>query len=184
MQQFVSQKFGAVRDLVPVLIVAIGVALAFTVAAAAYTRFHQVAAEDVAMPVVSAAQAGNGTQVLTLKDWNVELRLPLGADMPLVTSAGMNTDSVGLSSGPLAGLDRKCSAQANALGSILRLPAGSFAHYPSGGQTKVFLANVAGSDYVYQLPSGTCAAGEVAASMVTQAEAAISGVGVIQAASR
>ena len=184
MLRVVSRKLVAVRSLVPVLFVAIGVALAFTVAAAAFERFHQVSADDVRIPAVEAVADGNGSQVLTIGSWNVQLVLPLGEDMPLVNYAGKGSDSVGLSSAALSGLDAKCSAQANALGSILRLSAGSFAHYPSGGQAKVFLANVGGSDFVYQMPLGTCTGGEVASGLVAQAEAAIQGVGVIRPINR
>lgn len=178
------RKFVVVRSLIPVLFVALGVALAFTVVAAVFQRFHQVSAEDVHVPTVDAVVAANGTQVLSIGNWNVQLVLPLGKDMPLVNYAGMGADSVGLSSAPLASLDPKCSAQANALGSILRLPAGSFAHYPSSSQTKVFLANVGDSDFVYQMPFSTCTGGEVASGLVAQAEAAIQGVGIVQSANR
>jgi hypothetical protein len=170
------------RELLPVFGVSLGVALAFTAAAAAVSQYHQVAAEDQPVAEVKAVAGPGNSQTLAIQQWGVQLTLPLGQGISTVVSASRGHDSAGLSTSELEQQGVACRAQDNALGTLLRLPAGEWANYPQSGQTETFLATVGNYDYVYKMPRQPCQGTEAVAGILAQGEAAIQGSGQLQAA--
>jgi hypothetical protein len=174
MQSSVVNSVPAVRDLWPAVLVALTVAVAFTVAASVFEQFHQVAAEDLNGHEVPAVSVGHSTQVMDIKPWGVQLKLPLGQDQPLLSYAAQGPDSVGLSSVALAQFGPSCRASRNGAGALLRLKPAAAVQAGKFGQV---LGSVGGYDYVYQLPQNPCMQIEGAANMAAQQAIAIEGAG-------
>jgi hypothetical protein len=137
-------------------VIAVTVAFASTLAGSVLDRVHQVDAEALVASEAQAAVADGGTQRLEIKDWGVQLTLPLAAELPVVRYASQSKSSVGLSSADLAQMGPECRASRNALGSLVRLPGGTFGQTKRGSTIEYFVATVGGYDYAYQLPQGSC----------------------------
>ena len=73
-----------VRDLRPVLLVAIGVVVVGTVMGAVTDKVHRVAAERLQADDVKAIPGANQTQNVVIDDWNVQFSAPLAPEMPLM----------------------------------------------------------------------------------------------------
>lgn len=167
-----------VWNLSSVLGLSLGVALAFTVAASAFDQFHQVAAEDLYAQETSAVAAGNQTQLVKVKEWGVQLSLPLGEGSSLLQYAVEGPDSVGLSSAALEQYGSKCSAGRNAAGVLVRLAAGSDGAKLAERQG-VLKASLGGYDYVYETPVSSCASVGQAADVAQETDMVIEGYGAL-----
>ena len=153
----ISKFPGLARELVPSLVVAVGVALVSTLAGAILDHVHQVDAEALVQQEISATPAANHQQTLTIKDWGVQVNLPLASEMPLLKYAPQGKASVGLSSAGLEAYGIACSAGRNALGTLIRYPKGAFSSTPQSDTVQYFVAHVGDYDYAYQIPRTACA---------------------------
>lgn len=151
-----GDRFRVVREFSSVLMVAVGVTLVGTLIGAVADHVHQVDAE--AMPVAETkAVPGVGSQVLAIHEWGVQLVLPLAEELPLVSYVSQSSESVGLSSADLSALGADCRASRNGLGTLLRLPQGSYAAYASRDASAHFVGALGQYDYAYQTPHNACA---------------------------
>lgn len=141
-----------VREMLAVLPVALGAAVVFTLAAAVFSQFHQVAAEDLNVHEASAVAAASNTQKITIADWGVQLVLPLGPGMPLMKYAVQGPDSVGLASTAVESYGSACSASHNGVGALVRVPQGGWANDRVG----YLLGTIGGFDYVFEMPQTAC----------------------------
>ncbi|HEX3081979.1 MAG TPA: hypothetical protein VHQ86_01885, partial [Candidatus Saccharimonadia bacterium] len=123
-----------------VFVVAVSVTLVFTVAASVFEQFHQVAAEELRGKEETAVPGAGQTQVLTLKEWGVTLSVPMGPGLPAVKYVSEGPDSYGLSSADVEKAGSACSAAQNAIGTIVRVPAGTWGSRP--GQVELALGTV------------------------------------------
>jgi len=168
----------SVWNLSSVLGLSLGVVLAFTVAASAFDQFHQVAAEDLYVQEVPAVTAGNQTQLVKVKDWGVQLSLPLGESSPLLRYAVEGPDSVGLSSAALEQYGPKCSAGRNAAGVLVRLAAGSDGA-KLAQRRGVLKGSFGGYDYVYETPVSSCANMGQADGVAQETDMVVEGYGAL-----
>lgn len=150
-----KRLLGGVRGLMPVFWVAVAVTLAGTVTGSVIDRVHRVNAEQQAAKAVKAEAQGD-KQVLKISQWGVQAVLPLAAEMSLLSFDSESPDAVGLTSADLAKLGVNCLANHNALGSILRYPAGSYGTTIKVTVGSNMVATVGGYDFVYQFPSNSC----------------------------
>jgi hypothetical protein len=176
----VVKPFVAIKDLGLELVVVVGVALIFTVSASVFEQFHQVAAEDLNIHEVPAATTQAGSQqVINLQSWGVELTLPLGHGLPLMSYAVQGPDSVGLSSADVEKYGPDCAAGRNAVGALLRVQPDGVGRYLTASQRGMVMGQVGGYDYVYQLPSNSCMNLPPAANLAAQESLLIEGVGTL-----
>lgn len=146
------------RELGPIFIVAVAVALASTLAGSVFDHIHQIDAEALAPgQATSTAVAAGAQQTLILKNWGVQATTPLAAAMPLISYVGHDQTSIGLSSANLQKLDPACTASQNALGALIRYPHGTYGAYAHDTAIEYYLVQVGDYDYAYQLPAGACA---------------------------
>lgn len=146
-----------VRELAIASGVAIAVALASTLAGSVFDHIHQVDAEALTAQEKTAQPGPDSTQLLSVDDWGVNLKLPLVSELPLVSYTDHGGTSIGLSSADLAKLGAECKANRNALGSILRLNAGSYMEAATRGNWRARFINTIGQyDYVYVYPQTAC----------------------------
>ena len=103
MRLFLGQ-FTRVRELGSIFLVAVGVALVSTLAGSVFDHVHQVDAEELTAATTTAIPTAGGNQVLSLKDWGLQLTMPLAAEMPAISYTTRPGDTVGLSSADLAPL--------------------------------------------------------------------------------
>jgi hypothetical protein len=158
-----------ISELWQVLLVAVGVALAYTFAGAYVDHIHQVSAEELAPPAVAAVPAGD-QQVLHVKDWGVRVTLPLAVELPLISYARLSTDSIGLSSADLTNVSPLCRANHGALGSVTRYPAGTFAEDVVNKPAGLYVRSIGGYDYAYQRAVGECLSVPAAQAVVNREE--------------
>jgi hypothetical protein len=157
--QAITRVWRGARDLGPVLLVAITVALLSTLAGAYLDHVHQVDAEEISgQREYAAVPAADGTQVLTLADWGVKLTVPLAGEMPTLSYAAQSDSSVGLSTKDLAALGDACRASRNGLGSLVRMPAGAYAPTTASSPTYTYIATFGAHDYAYLAPRNDCLA--------------------------
>lgn len=140
------------REMLTMLLVTLGTALVFTLAAAIFNQFHQVAAEDLNVHEMSASDIGNNLQKVEISDWGVALTVPLGPGMPMMKYAVQGPDSVGLSSTAVENYGNLCSAAHNGVGALVRLPQGGWAKTRLG----YLLGSMGGYDYVFEMPQTDC----------------------------
>ena len=167
-----------VRSLGSVLALSLGVALVFTVAASVFDQFHGVAAEDLYAREASAVAAGDQTQRVDIKDWGVQLSLPLGTDAPLLRYAVEGTDSVGLSTVDLEKYGPKCSAGRNAAGVLVKLTTGSDSAKLAWLRGHL-MGSFGGYDYVYEKPTSSCASVVQASDVAVETGMVIEGYGTL-----
>ncbi len=160
--------FAPVRELIPIFIVAVGVALASTLAGSVFDRIHRVDAEELTAAEKSATPGPDGTQVLTLADWGVQLSTPLASEMPILKYTTRSGDAVGLSSADLEPLGPNCIASRNALGVILRAPVGTYATSKHGGKIEYYMAAVGAYEYTFQMPQSACSDKEPGRSVINR----------------
>jgi hypothetical protein len=156
------------------MIVSVAVAVAFTVVASVFDDYRQVAAENLRGSEVGAVPAGNA-QVLKFDDWGVSLTVPYGVGMPQVRFAAQGPDSYGLSSSEVEKAGQACMASNNAVGVVVRVPAGT-PLASDQGRVPQSLGEVGQYNYVYETPVSACAATGAAAqakneSMVIEGDA-------------
>lgn len=167
---FLTRSKVVFRELRPVFFVAVGVTLVGTITGSVLDHQHQVAAEEqVNKETVAVAEAG-GKQTLAIKEWNVQVAAPLAAEMSLLRYAGDSTESLGLSSAELVKYGENCSASRNALGTLLRYPAGTYVAASKPGWGSNMVATVGAYDYVYQFPQNSCADNDAARAIVNREE--------------
>ncbi len=179
MQLAFRRPVTALRELVFVLAVAVGVAFMYTAAASVVSQFHQVAAEDLNVHQVPAVKGSNNTQILTFPQWGVMLTMPYGQGMGLMNYATQGPDSVGLSSADLASYKSACGANTNALGAVVRVPAGSLASYPEQTRRGFDLGTFGNYEYVFQMPQNPCMGVVPAANIAAQEGMVVEGDGVL-----
>jgi hypothetical protein len=170
-----------IKEMGAVALVSVGVALVFTFVASVFDQFHQVAAEDLGSNEVAALAGADNTQVLRLDQWGVSLTLPLGSDMAVVKYAAEGPDSVGLSSAAVEKIASVCTASHNAVGVIVRAPAGAQLNTKQAlAQGETSLGSIGGYTYMYERPDSSCEA--TRASVLASAEAiGIAGAAVLSA---
>ena len=156
-----------VRDLGPVFVVAVAVALLSTLVGAVVDHVHQVDAEALASQQFTAQATSATQQTLALNDWGLQATFPLAPEMPLVVAASHGTSSLGLSSVALAKYGPACAADRNALGSLSRYPKGA-AVQEHGGAISYVVAEIGDYKYVYQMPNGACSQSGSAPALTTQ----------------
>jgi hypothetical protein len=137
-------------------IIAVTVAFASTLAGSVLDHVHQVDAEGLVAGEAQAAASDNGMQRLAIKEWGVQLTMPLADALPVVSYAEQSKSSVGLSAEDVSQLGPECRASRGALGTLVRLPGGTFGQTKRGATIEYFVATVGGYDYAYQLPQGSC----------------------------
>ncbi|HUD10909.1 MAG TPA: hypothetical protein VMS08_00740 [Candidatus Saccharimonadia bacterium] len=164
---------GQLRDLWLVFLVAIAVVVVSTIAGSAVNRFRAADADVVASSVVSAKPSVAGSQVLAVKNWGIQVTLPLNQYLPLVNYASTGTGTIGLSAADLMKLGTACQASQNGLGTLIRLPGGTFGKSQSGSSLQMYVATLGGYDYVYQMPQGDCSDSDAAAALVNQETAVL-----------
>jgi hypothetical protein len=152
----VRRAAAGARELWPVLGVALMVALASTFAGAWFDHFHQVNADNSSVKLTTAVPGPGGSQTMAIGDWGVQLVLPLAAEMPAVSFSGPAADSIGLSSDDVSKLGTACRADNNALGALLRLPAGTYEASAHDGAVDYFIATIGGYEYIYRLAATAC----------------------------
>lgn len=168
-----------VKDLGAVTLVSVGVAVVFTVAASVFDQFHQVAAEDVGGNEVAAVVGSDHTQVLKVDQWGITLTLPLGSDMSTIKYATQGPDSIGLTSEGVEKIDSVCTAEANAVGVVVREPAGAHSsNSPVQGQAS--LGTIGNYEYTYERPDSACEATQ-ASEFASQESIGIAGAAVLGA---
>lgn len=146
-----------VRELGPVFLVAVAVVAVGTVSAAVFNYAQKAGAEEQPTREVAAVPASDGRQqVLMVKEWGVTLTVPLAAEMPLMSYASQSAVSVGLSTADLKAYGKECSAARGGLGSLVRIPAGTFGEYSKGDVSKQFVKTLGGYDYLYLAPEKVC----------------------------
>jgi hypothetical protein len=146
-----------VHELLPIFFVAVAVALASTLVGSVLDHVHQVNAEELNTHTTTATDNTDGTQTLAVKDWDVQVALPLARELPLVNYAVHTGSSIGLSSADVQRLGLVCQASRNALGVLLRTPLGATIQTPQGGPATYFIATIGGYEYRYQMPQNACA---------------------------
>jgi hypothetical protein len=146
-----------VRELWPVLVVALAVVAASTLGSSLLDHARPADAEGQAASETTAAPTAAGTQILAIVGWGVQATLPLAAELPTVSYAPHASASIGLSAADVAKYGPACQAGRNALGAILRLPQGTFASYPHTATIQYFITTIGSYDYIYQLPQNACA---------------------------
>jgi|SRR6185369_12033473 len=161
------------RELWPIFLVAVGVALASTLAGSVLDRVHRIDAEELTAAVATAVQGPDNTQVIDFKDWGVRLTAPLGADLSSVQYTTRSGDAVGVSSTTLAPLGANCLASRNALGVFRRAPLGSYASSKHGGSIEYFAGSVGQYEYTYQLPQNACTDTEAGHTVVNRETSAL-----------
>jgi hypothetical protein len=131
-----------------------------TLAGAFLDRVHQVDAEEISgQRVYAASSIANGNQVLTLAPWGVKLTVPLAKEMPTLSYAVQSgASSLGLSTADLAALGPDCTAARNGLGSLARMPAGTYTDTSGRNAAYNYITTLGAYDYAYIAPSGNCAA--------------------------
>jgi hypothetical protein len=179
-----AKTYGFVKELAPVLVVALVVVAISTLGESAFTKFRQAGAEEHASPETASIAGPAGFQTLTIKDWGVQLKLPLAAEMPLVLYATESPSNIGFSSSDLEKYGAKCLAGKNALGALTRIPAGQFANYAKGAMNATFVGTVGQYDYAYDASPGGCADTETTSEIVNREVSvlseALSGLAAIQ----
>jgi hypothetical protein len=153
--KLIHGRFTRVRELGSIFLVAVGVALASTLAGSVVDHVHQVDAEELTGAEATATAAGT-SQVLTLKDWGLTLTLPFGTELPAVTYTTRPGDTVGISSADLAPLGPDCIASRNGLGVLLRSPIGSYANARHGSTISYYITAIGNSEYSYEMPQSDC----------------------------
>jgi hypothetical protein len=169
----VSRCVSVLRELRPIFYVAVGVTIVGTVTGSVLDHQHQVAAEALVNKEVVAVPSNGGQQTLAFKEWGVQVSLPLAVEMPLLRYAGGSNQSIGLSSANLVKFGSQCSASNNALGTLLRYPAGTYSTSvkPSWGANSV--GTVGAYDYVYLFPQNSCVDNEAARVIVNTEESVL-----------
>ena len=153
----IERVLGGVRGLLPVLGIAVGVAVLGTATGFAWDHVHKVAADEIIDRGTPAEVGPDGTQVLKLPAWGVAATLPLVSELPLVSFAPEAGDTVGLSSADLMKLGVECQPARNALGSITRYPTGAYGTTVKARVGANVVSTVDAFDYVYQFPQTACA---------------------------
>lgn len=174
----------AVKGYAPVLLISLAVAFVYTATASVFDQFHQVAAEDLNLTVVSAQRDAGNTQSLVFGQWGVTLTLPYGQGMGLMQYADEGSDSMGLTSADVATYGPACTAGNDAVGAIVRVPAAQFGEYPLQTRHSFELGSVAGYVYVYQLPQNSCMKIAPAANVAAQEALTIEGAGALAQSSQ
>jgi hypothetical protein len=164
-----TRALQSARELWPVFIVAVGVALASTLAGSIFDHRHQVAAEDFGAASVAAVAGPDNTQIVKISDWSVQITLPLATELPLLRYAPHAGASVGFSSADLEPLGTACQAGHDALGTLIRASKGTTASVNGpGGVPRYFIAGVGDYDYVYQMPQNACTHNDTAQTLVNR----------------
>jgi hypothetical protein len=159
---------GQLRDLWLVFMVAIAVVVASTLVGSVVSHLHQADAESVSSSSVAAVPASGGNQILGIKGWGVQLTFPLNSALPLLSYATTASNSVGLSASDLMKLGADCQPSQNALGTLIRMPAGTFAKTPRSSTMQLFVSTVGSYDYVYQMAQGDCSDTPAGSALVNQ----------------
>lgn len=166
-------QFSRVRELGPIFLVAVSVAIFSTLAGSVFDNVHKVDAEELTGAETSAVPVDGGMQQLDLLQWGVTLNVPLAAELPTLRYTTRSGDSVGLSSVDLEAIGPACLASHGGLGNLVRFPAGSFAASTHGDPAEHFIATVDGHDYAYQTPLNACANTSAAGAIINREESAI-----------
>ena len=149
-------KFTHARELGSIFMVAVGVALASTLAGSVLDHVHQIDAEALTGAEATATPTGAGYQELALKDWGMQLTMPLGPDMPAMTYTTRPGNTVGVSTADLAPLGPDCIASRNGLGVLLRSPVGTYANGKHGSTIQYYIAQIGSYEYTYEMPQNDC----------------------------
>jgi hypothetical protein len=153
-----DRAFAWWRDMGPVFLVVVAVVLVFTVGESVFGQFRQVAAEDVVdHPEIAAVVNADKTQELKIAQWGVALVLPQDSGQPVFRYAVQGPDSVGLTSDQVEKIDGVCTAGHSSLGAIVRVSTGTTMSRKLS-QAGTLLGTVGEYDYVYETPTGVCAA--------------------------
>ena len=164
-----------IADLGPVFLVAVGVAFGWTLAISVFDHVHQVDAEELGARPHPAVPGPGGTQVLTIADWGVSLTVPLAPEMPTLSYATQSSDSAGLSTTDLAQLGPACRPERNGLGSLLRLPAGSYSETAQGQGQFYYIATIGDYDFAYESPAANCAGTDAGEAITVREESVLTG---------
>ena len=157
------------RDLRPVLLVAIGVTVAGTVVGAVSDHVHKVSADEVSAQEVKAVVSGTN-QTLSLGQWGLQFVTPYdAAQMPVLSYANESSSSVGLSSADLEKLGTECGAAQNALGDIVRQDAGTYGKTLAQPGSNV-VATLGQYEFVYNFPKGACGESTQGSAIVNREE--------------
>ena len=155
MQQYWRQIM-RLRTLVPVFLIAVAVTLFGTVAGSVFDNVHKVDAEELTAGETSATAGPDGTQVVALADWGVQLTAPLATELPTLKYTTRTGNAVGFSAVDLEQHGSACIAGRGGLGVLLRFPAGDFAKTLNSDLSKIFISTINNYDYAYQKPQNAC----------------------------
>jgi hypothetical protein len=147
---------GAAKEYIPILLVALGVALVTTLVAAFINSVHQVGADEMVAQEHVATPGPDGMQTLGVVDWGVRLTVPLAPEMPAMKYAKQSDSSIGLSTEDLEKFGPACRASRNALGALMRVPAGTLGSYSDKSANVQFVQTIGQYDYGYVVPGGDC----------------------------
>jgi hypothetical protein len=155
----VESMLSWLRSMVPVLAIAVSVAVGGTLTGFAWDKVHRATADDPAVTGTPAvAGPAPNTQTLKLSNWGVVATLPLAPELPLLSYAMLpGGNAVGLSSADLMKLGADCQPGGNALGTLVRHPAGAYGTSVKAMTGANVIATVGSYDYVYQFPQNACA---------------------------
>lgn len=167
-----SKSLAGVRNIGPLLFVAVAVVLAGTVTGAYFDHVHKVAADEVSIAAVQAVASGN-VQTLTIGQWGVQVAVPFAAEMPLLSYANESAQSVGLSSADLEKLGPQCGASKNALGALTRNAAGSYGSTVKADAGSNLVATIGEYEYVYKFPQGSCSDTEAGRIIINREESVL-----------
>ncbi len=166
-------RLAPIRELWPIFLVAIGVALLSTLAGSVFDHVHQVDAEEFTAAETTATPSVRGTQVLAFADWGVQLTTPLAPELPTLKYTTRPGNTVGISSADLAALSATCHASQNALGVLMRAPLGTFTSSKHGGSIQYFIGTIGPYEYTYTLPQTSCSDTEAGHTIVNRETSAI-----------
>jgi hypothetical protein len=161
------------RELWPIFLVAVAVAVFSTAAGSVFDHVHQVDAEELTAAEATAALGPDHTQVVSIPGWGVSLTLPLADELPAVRYTTRSGSSVGLSSVDLEQIGPACLAGRNGLGSLVRFAAGAFATAAHGNPGMHFISTIGNYDYAYYAAGNACTDIPAASSIVNREESVI-----------
>jgi hypothetical protein len=157
-------------ELSPVLLVAVIVTLVGTITGSVLDHRHQIAADAQGTGTTWAVAGADQTQLLSFKDWGIQVSLPLVSELSLTGYSGQSASSRGLSSSELTKLGPQCDANNNALGTLMRYPAGTYAQAEKHALGENVLTTLGGYDYVYRFAQNSCVDSEIARVIVNRQE--------------
>ena len=166
-------RLAPVRELWPIFLVAVGVALMSTLAGSVLDHVHQIDAEGLTAAETAATPGTGGTQVLLFSNWGVQLTAPLAPDVPTLKYTTRSGNTIGVSSADLAALGSTCHASQNALGVFKRAPLGTYDSSRHGGPIEYFITTIGQYEYTYTLPQTACTNTETGHVIVNRETSAI-----------